>query len=158
MIGRDVFHIQRDSLSEIVLPTFFCFIRQSVYKVNADIAEPSLPASADGFNGSAGIVAAFQQLERVVIESLYPHAKTVERERRKHFQIFGCQVVGIGFQSDFLTMVQSIMRPDGFKYQFKIFLFQLRRSSATEINGFYIFSFQIFFPHFQLLAECLYVA
>ena len=74
MIGRDVFHIQRDSLSEIVLPTFFRFTRQSVYKVNADIAESCLPASADGFNGSTGIMAAFQQLECVVIESLYSHA------------------------------------------------------------------------------------
>ena len=60
MISGNVFYIQADSLSKILLPPFLGFSRQSVYEVDTDILITGFPASADGLGGSPGIMAAFQ--------------------------------------------------------------------------------------------------
>ena len=54
-------------------------------------------------------------------------------------------------------MFHSILFADDIKYKYEIFFFQLGRGTSSEINGFYIFSFQVFFSHFQFTAKGTYI-
>ena len=152
-----MFRFQRDGCVKIFVPRIHTFAGESVHKVDADIMETGIPASAESLYGLLCVVASFQKRQDIIVEGLYSHTQTVERKGREHFHIFVCQVIRVRFYCDFSIRIYAVIVIYGSEYICEIVLFKLRWCSATKVNCVYCFTAKVVFSSGYFLAQYLYV-
>ena len=101
---------------------------------------------------------AVQEVQLAVIERLHTHAYTIHRQRPKHRDIFVGKVVGVGFDGNLFALTDAEEAVQRAEYKFQIMVRQLRRRSASYINGLHVVASILATTHLHLAAQCTDVA
>ena len=103
-------------------------------------------------------VSPLKQLQSLLIESLYPHADTVERQGSEHLRIFRRKIIGVGLKGDLTYLLHTVNSSDCLEDLKEVFSRQLRRSAAPKINRLDGVALQIVPAYLQFPAKGLDVS
>jgi hypothetical protein len=135
-IGGEMGDGERGELGEVVLPAVEGLVGKAVYEVDAEVVEAGIGSRKDGLTGLGGAVATVEQTEVVVGEGLEADAEAVEKmEIAKPAEVFGGEVLGVGFEGGFLKLGEVEAAGNGVDNLAELSEGEDGGGAAAEIDG-----------------------
>ena len=142
--------VERNSLSQIVLPRPDRLSRQAINEVDAESLEPRPAQTADGGKGLCRGMAATQETQILVGEALHAHAHAVDGKRGQCRGIVGRDVVGVGLEGYLAATAEIDVAPQCLEKPPPQPRGELRRGTAPDIKSLNRFATQLIAPQLPL--------
>ena len=84
-------------MTDILFPFIYLFFREAEHQVDADVFNPAVPYSFDGFFDLFHRMAAMEEAKSVVTECLDTHADAVNRKLPENIAELITDIIGIAF-------------------------------------------------------------
>ena len=144
MVCRNVLHVQSERRVERAAQRIAAESRHPEDQVHGDVSITFGLCTPDRLKGLCGVVASVHQFQTCVVERLYADRETVDARPAQCREVFGRQVVGVGFEGGLLRcgaveqLSRMIQQPGDGSGRAE------RRRSAAEIAGADGFAAEIF--------------
>ena len=118
-----------------ILPLRQSLMRQPIHQIQIDVAEPGIPGGAERIDGLGGAVAAAQQPQQPVVQTLHADAQAVDALPQQPAASGGAQVAGVGLDGHLGAGVNGESIGRRLKHGGDVALGQVRRGAAAEKHG-----------------------
>ena len=100
-ISRQVFHIQRKGIVNILLPILYRLPRETEHQVDTDILYAVLAEQVNRLPYLMAVMPTVQEPQSLIREGLGPHAHPVNGQLTNHLRIVGRDIIRVALHGDF---------------------------------------------------------